>query len=86
MASVWYQHTAKIDAPKSENVFLVNYTVPGIGKNNVTQAMIHFHPAHGWRSKITPCFVDDPAKDSKFAVDNMIGFRPLFDSYESLNT
>ncbi len=74
----FYPHYAAIKQPDKDDLYLVDYLVAGVHKINTAQAMIHFNPAYGWRNKITPCFVGDKPKDSKFAVLNMVGFKPIF--------
>ena len=77
--NAWYEHTAEIEAPTADDVYLVEYSVPGLhGNINKAEVIIHFHPTHGWRNVITPCFVGNTAKDSLYAVHNMVGFKPIF--------
>lgn len=76
---VWYSHTADIAPPEEEDVYLVDFKMPGLnGRENIAQAIIHFHPGHGWRSKITPSFCGNTPKDSAYAVKNMVGFVKIF--------
>jgi len=77
--ATWYAHSANIATPNSDDVYLVEYSMPGLhGKTNTSKAVIHYHPSHGWRSKVTPMFVGNTAKDSAYIVKNMIGFRAVF--------
>lgn len=76
--SEWYKNELN---PEKEDLYLVTYRLPIRG---LSQAMVHYHPKYGWRSKITNCYVGNIPKDSKFVVDNMISFRKIFDDENEL--
>lgn len=78
---VWYPHTATINSPLDDDLYIVDYSAQGLhGKINLAQALMHFNPSHGWRSKITPAFVGNKPKDSKYVVDHLVSFRKVFES------